>query len=283
MQLLGSLLEHIKHHPGHKFLALSAFVFSVSVPSLASATAIVSTGIHPEAITNSVIDPVEAQSLTRSNGKYAEAYANSTTGILRAAATGPQRIGGGHGIAYSAVNDTLTFTSGFGGVAYIDWALDGFRTFFDNNVEISLAARNTRLGTVESESHLWSFDCAIQPPRDSCTENMDISRSGTFSFNITPDPVTLQITLFAVAWDFGAANLLSTGYVYLRAGEGVSFTSESGRFLTEAKPILPVASPGGAIPSPSPWMLMLAAPIAAVLSRRRFKEDLHNPGLIRLA
>ncbi len=205
--------------------------------------------------------PIET-SLSLVNGNASIfGYANSDTGILRATATAANVFGTPYASDVSAaIIEGITFTSGFGKKAYIDYsihgnfALAGYPYGHATFAQFFLFTGSTRKYITVSPY----TTCG-----DACPPVTTLDTKGTFEFTIEAAPTNIGASL-SLYTSFGdTADFGNTARLFLRTDE--SYTTTSGTFLSQAPPIFATA-----VPEPETYALMLAG-LAAVrfIVRRR--------------
>lgn len=237
-----------------KLSALLILLTVATVPSLAHADASVlisaqgGPGAAPE---TQVRGPTVATLTAQDRGAVSTGFADLSAGVLKSSAQAIFIPGFLYAsAAYTGFFDSVVFTSGFGQTAYLDYSFDGSLTFAGNLVPQSTYGQMTVFAGGQSvvarlfESDLCSFACGAG--------SASVSKRGSMAFNISQNPLQLGASLDAYAQAGNMANFSNTGKLFLRLPDGVSFTSGSGVFLSQATSILPVA----AIPEPSSYALM---------------------------
>ena len=181
-------------------------------------------------------------------------YANAATGVLKSSATSEFFNPGNpsdiltSSLAKSSISGAVTFTSGFGSKAYLDYSFDG-----EIN-EMGMVGLPNTYGQLSLFAGQTYYSVALSPTGqsigcfDECVEGYSIARTGTLEFIIGNTPIMVGGTLEAYS-DFGyTVNFMNTGKLYLRTDES---WSSSNNFLSEATEIF--TSP---IPEPSTSLLM---------------------------
>jgi PEP-CTERM motif len=187
-------------------------------------------------------------------------YADSVTGVLKATATAANVFGTPYASDVTAsLIDGITFTSGFGKKAYLDYSFDG---------SFALAGYPSAHATfaqfaVFSGSTIKYVNISPYPTcGDACPPATSIDIKGTFEFTIQAAPTNIGASI-EVYTSFGdTANFGNTAKLFLRTDE--SYTTTSGVFLSEAQPIFTTA-----VPEPESYVLMLLGLGSVALAARR--------------
>jgi len=190
---------------------------------------------------------------TSASGGSAYAYANLNTGVLRdVGVSGPVGNGVTEALASSSINDTLSFTNGFGMTAYLDYRFDGtlgvVAAEYDSAAIAQLyvfvatvADATTRYETLSA----FSANCG-----PNCEVGTSTARTGTIAFTIMEGPTSFQMSLYGEATNGNSFDFGNTARFYLRLPDGASYSSASGNFLAAAAPVL-------SVPEPASWAMLL--------------------------
>lgn len=250
---------------------VSACSLAAHMPSLAAASATVNVQGGPsQQVIKDLRDPtlVIADTSAVSGDSSGSAYANMQTGVLRDSALATNAYPGTPyaADATSSIFDNVTFSGGVGQTAYLDWSFDGslgytstsLATFGQLLVFISSSYANIMLSANPA-------NCGAGSILANCTVGTSVSLQGSLPFVIPAGALQLGASLQAYSQFGNAAQFASTGKIYLRTPDGVSFTSASGQFLNEASPIF-----AQAVPEPESYALMLVGLcVVGVAARRR--------------
>ena len=210
-------------------------------------------------------------SLSAGAAVFVSGTANAVTGQLGVAASASNAAKGSPPpptFIQSRFSEVITFTSGFGQTAYLDFTFRGSLPDFGYTGSSGLQAT---FATLEVFSGFVRGGAALN--RDGtaeCTSDTQICLSGTTAdvigslpFVIGSQPINLGATLFARSGEAiggSYANFSIGNAIYLRTE--ASWTSQSGLFLTQAAPI------SAPIPEPSSFVLMLIGAMGLWSARR---------------
>jgi hypothetical protein len=196
------------------------------------------------------------------------AFANSQTGTLRAV--------GGAGTA--TIFEQFSFVGTMGGVAYLDWTLEGSATASGANQRASgqlLLAHSTLSSAQQEHYYLINNPLAEQLGFNPCPANAivcvrgdSIDISGSLAIPITADTQNLQLTLQAGGDYGGIADLGSSAHFYLRLPSGVTISSLSTGFLALATPLIDDGSPSQ-VSEPASHALFAVGLMAMLVRRQR--------------
>jgi len=201
---------------------------------------------------------------------FASASADSSAGVLKA--TAQAGLDGAYimpATAVTQIQEDIMFSGGFGGTAYLDWSFHGDITLANSPYSgpgnaAAFGQFNIYAATVFGS---YSEYTTLAPPNFACgagcVEGTSIERTGTVAIPINEYGATIYATLSTFATFGNLADFGNTSKLYLRLPDGVTFTSTSGQFLSNAQPIF-------AVPEPQTYALLLAglAVIGAVTRRR---------------
>lgn len=218
----------------------------------------------PLETTRIVNGPVVATASLVLTDASASGYANLDTGVLRSASVGPPIQFGlgypdGQFSTQSAAQivDTISFGAAATGTGYLDWHIDGTLSAYGNPFPSATTSLVLNIGNAGGNTGQTSYFtdnpnlCRASP---TCTIGTGFDQSGSFAFQIQPGAFSVSVFLQTVAFDGASNDFSNTGRFYLRLPDGVTYTSRSGVFLTDAAPIFPVVS---AVPEPSTYLLLL--------------------------
>ena len=207
-----------------------------------------------------VNDPVVAIGSLVLSDSSAAGYANLETGILRSESIGPPIQPGlgypdGQFSSQSAAQivDTITFGAGASGTGFLDWHVDGTLTPAGNPFPSATTSLVLGVGGT-GETDYFTDSTGLCVPSATCNFGTSFNKTGAFAFTIAPGSFQISAFLQTEAFDGAIANFSNTGTFYLRLPGGVTYTSTSGVFLTEATPIFPGVP---AVPEPSSYALLL--------------------------
>ena len=244
----------------------------LSSPALASSYAVVDTNISDPSFHDSTSSgPVSAATSIASGNASGSATANLDTGILRASAIGPgtsaDRLGTYATSATATIQDTITFSPGSSGTAFLDWQFDGFLTgaigpsFYRTDAAfayIQIIFNNNE----QTHTYLTNVSDFCLPNDTDCVVGNSIDLVGSIPIVIDSGPLTISTELYVQAENGDLSNFLNTGKLFLETPEGVTYSSDSGVFLSSATPI--VKSPTGAVPEP-PVVALIGVGLALAL------------------
>lgn len=178
--------------------------------------------------------------------------ANAVDGVLRssAAAAGPSNPGSPSpsSSVVSSFSEMVTFTSGFGKTAYLDYSFHGTMPQFGyTGATLSFGRIDLVAGTYRAAAALNRMgDFACDGDTQPCLEGTSIDITGSLSFIISAAPMNIGTSLRAYSDQAITVDFSDTGRVFLRTD--AAWTSESGLFLSQAQPIFaPVPEPATAL------------------------------------
>lgn len=216
---------------------------------------------------------ITAQTSGTSGDSSGSAYADLSSGVLKSFANATNAYPGTpYGAsAVSAATDIVRFSGGVGQTAYLDWSFDGSLSY--TRIETFAFGRMlvyTGGSTTDITLAAYFGSCSVGSTFSDCTVGTSVNKQGSIPFVITAFEVDSGIQLGASLNAFSTfgntAAFSNTGKLYLRAPEGVTFTSSTGSFLTNAAPIFAVPVP---VPEPQTYVMLLAGLGAVAVRRRR--------------
>lgn len=251
-----------------------------SAPQSASAGASVYVGAaynnYASAASNTQTGLVQAINSLDVGGASASGFSDLSLGILRARAVGDPQ--GGSTSTISAFSDSIVFAPGAAGTAYLKWNWDGVLSGADSPVNRADGILHVQMSVTGSPVFPdWNFQQAYVLRPSECYAGVpDICQVGKSinQFNQLAVPIYggetyhAYVDLIADASDGASSNFSSTGRFYLETPAGVTYTSTSGKFLTEA---LPIPEPG------TPWLLACGGALIGVVARRRWRDRTAGP------
>ncbi len=214
---------------------------------------------------------VIAQTAGASGDSTGSAYANLASGVLRDEAHATNAY---PGIPYAAsssssIMDTVSFSGGIGQTGYLDYSFDG--TLALNAINGPYATSGQMLvfiGSSFANLQLSAFqaNCGQGTIFASCTVGTSVNKQGSIPFIIGAGSMSFGASLNSYAQFGNTAQFSNTGKLFLRTPEGVSFSSESGSFLTSAAPIFSTT-----VPEPQTYLLLLTglSALGVLISRRQ--------------
>lgn len=193
-------------------------------------------------------------------------YANAATGVLKSSATSNFFDGNPGAInlssrADSSIRGYVTFTSGFGTRAFLDYSFDGEIS------EIGLVRTPSTYALLSLFAGQSLYSVGLSPVGSSfgcfgeCIKGYSTARTGTLEFIISENPMMTGGTLEAYSDQGHVVNFSNTGKLFLRTDEA---WSSSKNFLTEATEIF--ASP---VPEPSTSLLMFGGLAVVLIGYRK--------------
>lgn len=211
-----------------------------------------------------------AQTSGSSGDSVATSYANMTTGVLRDFAHATNAYPGTPyaATAVSQLSDSVVFSGGFGGTAYVDWSFDGSLAYTSNTIG-TFGQLLVFIGSDYANIMLSANpgNCGGGNLFADCTVATSVNKQGSIAFTIQPGQMYFASVLQAYSQFGDTAAFGNSGKIYIRTPEGVSYTSLSGNFLTAAAPIFPpTVSP---VPEPETYMLLIAGFFALAAARRQ--------------
>lgn len=190
-------------------------------------------------------------------------YSNLVTGVSksRTFASAP----GLANVATASMTDIISFTSGYGGTAYLDWYFAGATDpglVYQNGAVLQLNV--TGNGVLNYELHALLSSGACTAIYTTCSVGSSVVRTGSMPITIRTGDYSIQTALTTTSFA-GEVDFSNTVHLYLRLPAGAGFTSQSGQFLSAAPPI-------SVVPEPS-TITLLAFGIGSLFAcgRRRFK------------
>lgn len=242
-----------------RYRSLMAFVALCVVAPLAAAIARVELEVREDfpSATKSVSEPIEASATLSTANGAAFGYANLETGVLRSSGTAPAGSGQ-YAYALSVIEDSVSFSAGATGTAFLDWHFDGTLASTSGG---SSAGLLLNIDGITRGYLLIDGDCRVVFVTQ-CTVGSAIDSSGSFEFAIHGGETFIQLALVAYPLQGGQADFSSTANFYLRTPDGVTYDSASGSFLDAAVPLTT------AVPEPETYALILAG-LALLAARTR--------------
>lgn len=215
---------------------------------------------------------IVAQASGASGDSTASAYASLADGVLRDVAHATNAYPGTPYAASSSssIMDAVTFSGGMGQTGYLDYSFDGtlslnpaintpYATYGQMLVFIGSSFANLQLSAFQA-------NCGQGSLFASCTVGTSVSKQGSIPFTITSGQMSFGASLNAYAQFGNTAEFSNTGKLYLRAPQGVSFTSQTGSFLTNAAPII-------AVPESESYILMAIGLVALAFKRKKINSS----------
>jgi hypothetical protein len=261
--------------PGFRRFAATVVAFAASIGTTAALAAATANAYVTDERVPSVIPPAASgavfasQSGTGADGAYAQATADASAGTLRTVAqaglNGPYIIPAS---ADASISEAILFSGGFGQTAYLDYSFEGSIALAGAEYpQAAFAQLAINIGTIfgggTTYETLSAFAGNCGP---GCEVGTFTSRTGSIAIPIAEGGANIAMSLLTFATYGNLVDFSNTAAFYLRLPEGVTFTSQSGRFLADATPIFTTA-----VPEPETYALMLAglAMIGVVRRRRR--------------
>lgn len=227
----------------------------------------------PDPVTGSVT-AVQTSGAVGSS-QFAWASADAGTGVLKAAVQagldGPYLL---PATAATQVREDISFSSGFGGTAYLDWSFDG-------NITLSSSPYNPQFGAAFGQFNIYAatvfgsdtqyttlspfpYACGV-----GCVLGTSVERTGTVAIPINEYGATIiaSLSTFATYGNFG--DFGNTSKLYLRLPDGVTFTSTSGHFLENAEPIFT-----SSVPETSTYALLLVGLVVVCGASRQRPQQM---------
>lgn len=236
----------------------------------AQATAVVSGALDGVQLTPAVGLTSASLNASGVRGQFLSGTANAITGVVSDAvfaSPSDQNIPPPPTWVESRISEVVTFTSGFGQTAYLDFSFAGTlpeEGFTGNSgltstfARLDLFAGLTRGGAALNRAGTGECTSDTQI----CLTGIAANVTGSLPFVISTQPISVGATLFAMSGEgvgSGYVDFASGNAIYLRTD--ASWTSQSGLFLSQAAPILP------AIPEPATSLLMLVGALGLWLGR----------------
>jgi len=202
---------------------------------------------------------------------YAYAFADLNAGILRIAGKSvyaPPFTTTTDG--NSSISDTVTFTSGTGQTAFLDYSFDGILGVVSDAIPKAASAQLfVNIGTVGGSSSVYQTlsaygaNCGFGT---NCVVGTSTSRTGSLEFQIFAGaPTSFNISLNGFASIGNSFDFSNTAKLYLRVPTNVTYTSASGTFLNAALPVTPVPEP-----ATSALLLVGSVVLGYVVRKRKF-------------
>lgn len=235
------------------FTALFASVIASAATGEVTTELIASDYVTPTTLTRTDPFTVDEHSVI-SGGSSASVFGSLSAGTLRATAYSDE---GFYSFAYASavIQDRLTFTSGFGGTVKLWWGLS-------SDISADNGISNTGVSYAQASVEVFSPSLSIiggyrlqngvaacSLPCETYTDGITavFQRYGVIPWEITPDPVSVQLQLSVLAAGNGEwVNAKNTGRFFLELPPGATFSSQSGAFLVEAVPLPAVPEVGSA-------------------------------------
>jgi hypothetical protein len=244
-----------------------AFLAFVAVAPHAYPNAFVDANVsNPVVVDSNDSGPISVTVTASAGTGTASAYANMNTGILRTSAIGSgtpaDRLGVFASAATASIKDAITFAPGASGTAYFQWQFDGtlspsaYNTFAYGYITVDV---NSVKGT---HTYLVNVGDFCSPSDANCVAGSSIDRTGAVPIIIAPGTFNISAELQVGAENGAFANFSNTAKFYLQTPTGVSFTSTSGEFLTEATPVV-------SVPEPASGAMLTAGILAIGIAARR--------------
>jgi len=178
---------------------------------------------------------------------FAAGLADLTSGTLRATARSANDSIGASTSAVATLGDTVTFSGGFGQTAFLDYTFRGSITEASNPIaNISLGSlviyiANPSLGGAQTYGLALStpFGCAVLNFANAslgCYEAASIDLRGSIPFELQPGDFYFLNALGATASAGDFVDFGNSAHFSLRLPEGVTYTSQTGQFLTATAP-----------------------------------------------
>jgi len=211
-----------------------------------------------------------AQTSGASGDSTGSAYASLAEGVLKDFAHATNAYPGTPYAASSSssIMDNVTFSGGVGQTGHLDYSFDGTLSL-NPTINTPYATSGQMLvfiGSSFANLQLSAFqaNCGQGTLFASCTVGTSVSKQGSIPFTITAGQMSFGANLNAYAQFGNTAEFSNTGKLYLRTPQGVSFTSQTGSFLTNAVPIF-------AVPEPETYLLMLIGLVTIGCMRKKNK------------
>ena len=220
--------------------------------------------------------------LDRGNDTFAEgdlavgstsgaAYANLATGVLKASGVAP--LHNDLAIAQGLIEDTISFSSGASGAAFLDWSLTGSLSSYvrgpDTEAELDVSIGGTKYAFILNNYNCDFSDFTGAAPT-SCTVGTEIDVVGSLPISIGAGTTDVEAALVLAGGETGSDTFEGVARLYLRTSTGVTFSSGTGQFLANAEPLI------SAVPEPEAYALLLMGAAMMPLAHRRRKR--HDAG-----